>query len=646
MSQGKNLRIIGNYDCDTNIEKKIKNIEALLKIDFKSLSHWKDVIEKINAAQIEYNKKILKAKEREYEIIKKLYIENYRVSPFELSQKFARTANLWKELDTDVKKHKVPSKIEHSVLSLHNVTVDGDEEIVPEEIENKSNGHPNSEVVLSKDAIILKTEEEQDSKSNSPHLLPVNICTNPHKLLSSIEIDNYIALSYKESKDIDKDFKSDTINENLLNETKSVKCYPEKIIIYDNSLAEQFINFSLLNCSTENVYIRFKSISDASHFKAYRIQPEIPYKLNPGLTKCYKFNFTLLENINGKEISVILYFRIKTKTAEEILHIPIIGQFEKSKSVIVTKTVNIPQVYMWQVNAKCAYPKGIVQIQLCGNTEYDLYIRKKNVDFINEFEDPRSIASHHLTLATESLMQNITDVDTDTQKNTLLSSKDVSNENETTTSVDVVALVLNDILNLVYEPFIFKNTYFRLLPKSKRIVLVYFTKAKHVGYHHRYYEFMFCDAHDKSFTKTVKVFAEVLPHPILIHPAVLDMSQSPVIFGQCQDDFTIINTHKVFPVTIAIKTTHKMEKIFKIMPRVATVLPKSNLKFKVIFCKENINVAEIFDIMAYFTIKIIVNGDSSIYKNVPPFYYEIIAPCAREFIRIYQKQNLLNELSE
>ncbi|XP_047536551.1 uncharacterized protein LOC125070647 [Vanessa atalanta] len=526
-------------------------MEVLFKIDFKSLSHWKEVIEKINVAQIEYKEKLLKAKKRKYEIVKKLYIQNYRVSPFELTQKLARTANLWKEFYSNVKKHKESSKIEDSVLSLRNVTVDGDEEIVPEEIDTKSNGHPNSEVIQSKDPIILRTEEEQDSKSNSPRLLPANICTNPHKILSSIET-NYIALSYKESKNVHKDSKSDTTNE------------------------------------------------------------------------------------------------IGTKNAEEILHIPIIGQFEKSKSVNITETVNIPQVYMWQVNAKCGYPKGIVQIQLYGNTAYDLYIRKKNIDFINEFEDSRSIGSHNVTLTTESLMQKITDVDTDTQKNTLLSSKvlDVNNENETITTFDVVTLVLNDILNLVYEPFIFKKTYFRLFPKSKRGVLVYFTKAKYVGYHHRYYEFVFCDSDDKSFTKTIKIFAEVLPHPILIHPALLDMSQSPVIFGQCQDHFTIINTHKVFPVTITIKTTNKMDKIFQIMPRVTAILPQSNIKFKVTFCKENINVAEMYDIMAYFTIKIIINGDSSIYKDVPPFYYEIIAPCAKELIRIYQKQNLLNELSE
>ncbi|XP_026493456.2 uncharacterized protein LOC113398777 [Vanessa tameamea] len=622
-------------------------MEVLFKIDFKSLSHWKEVIEKINVAQIEYKEKLLKAKKRKYEIIKKLYIQHYRVSPFELTQKLARTANLWKEFYSNIKKNKESSKIEDSVLSLHNVTVDGDEEIVPEEIDNKSNDHPNSEVIQSKDPIILKTEEEQDSKSNSPRLLPANICTNSHKILSSIET-SYIALTYKESKNVHKDSKSDTTNEYLPKQTKSVKCYPEKIIIYDNLMEEQFIKFSLVNCSTQYVCIRFKTVSDASYFKFYKIQPEIPYKLNPGLKKCYKLNFTLHENIEDKEFSVIMYFRIRTKTAEEILHIPIIGQYEKSKSVNITETVNIPQVYMWQVNAKCGYPKGIVQIQLYGNIGYDLYIRKKNIDFINEFEDSRSIGSHHLTLTTESLMQKITDVDTDTQKNALLSSKvlDVNNENETITSFDVVTLVLNDILNLVYEPFIFNKTYYRLFPKSIRGVLVYFTKAKYVGYHHRYYEFIFCDSDDKSFTKTIKIFAEVLPHPILIHPAVLDMSQSPVIFGQCQDHFTIINTHKVFPVTITIKTTNKMDKIFQIMPRVTAILPKSNIKFKVIFCKENINVAEIYDFMAYFTIKIIINGDSSIYKNVPPFYYEIVAPCAKELIRIYQKQNLLNELSE
>ncbi|XP_050352218.1 uncharacterized protein LOC126774724 [Nymphalis io] len=597
--------------------------------------------------EIKYQEKLLKAKNRKHEIVKKLYIQNYRVSPFELSQKLTRTANLWKNINRNVKKCKVPSRTEHSVLSLHNVTVNEDEEIIPEDIDNKSNGHPNSEVIQIKDPIILRLEEEQDSKLNSPHVLPAYICTNPHKILSPIET-NYIALSYKASKTVDKDFKSDTVNESLLNQTKSVKCYPEKIIIYDNSLKEQIIKFSLVNCGTEYVHIRFKSVSDTSYFKDYRILPEIPYKLNRGLTKRYKLLFKFLENIKDKEFSVILYFRIRTKTFEEILSIPVIGQFDKSNSVIITETVNIPEVYMWQVNAKCGYPKGFVQIQLYGNTVYDLHIRKKDFSFINESEDSRSIESHHLTLTTESLMQKINDVETDTQNNTLLSSKvliNENNENETLKSYDVVTLVVNDILNLVYEPFIFKNTYLRLFPKSKRIVFVYFTKAKHVGYHQRYYDFIFRDSDEKSFTKTIKIFTEVIPHPILINPTILDMSKSPVKFGQYQDHFTITNTNKVFPVTITIKTTNKMDKIFQIKPRFTTIPAKSYIEFKIMFCKGNINLPEILDIMAYFTIKIIINGDSSIYKNVPPIYYEIITPYIKEFIRIYEKKNL-NELSE
>ncbi|CAH2089514.1 unnamed protein product [Euphydryas editha] len=638
--QSKNIRIIGKYDCDNDIEEDLKELERQYRIDFKSLTQWKNIIEKINSVKQECKMKLINAKNRNFRIIEKLYIQNYRTSPFVLTDKFSRTSKLWKEEKLTVRQQKTSSKTEYSSMSLHNVSIDN---VIPsEENDIESNAHPNSEVAQSKEHI-LKQNIEPDSHLNSPQYLPPFICTNQHKLLSSIG-SSEIVLNHKESKNNENNFKTETIEDLSLKQTKLVQCYPEKIIITSNTLREQILKFSILNTSTEYVYIRFKNLSDTFYFKSFRMSPLVPIKLNPGLSKHYKFNFTLRDSIDVNVISLVIYFRVCSKISEEILCLPLKGQIERCNSLIVTETVKIPQVYLWQVNAKCGYPKGIVQIQVCDNTAYSLYIRKKDLDFKESVDTRSSDSLKVITPNTESLMQKTNDNEMELQNKTILSPKgteinafDIVNiENETLNSFDIVTLVLNDILNIVYEPFIFKNTFLRLKPKSKRIALVYFTKAEHIGYHQSNYELTFYDSNDNVFTKTVKVFGEVLPHPIVIYPNILDLIKSPVIFGHCKDHFTIINTHKVYPVSIKIQTATKMNKIFQITPRVVSIPAKSNVKFNIKLCREHINASQNVEIMAYFTIKIIVSGHRSVYQNVPPVYYEIIAPCTKEFMKTYK----------
>lgn len=644
--QNKTLRIRGRYDCNKDIEEDIKELEKRYGINFKSLTQWRNIIEKINAVKLDCKKKLINAKNRKYQIIEKLYVQSYRSSPFVLTNKLSRTSKLRKEEKINVIQQMIPPKSEYSFMSLHNVSVDN--VILSGENYIESNAHPNSEIVQSKDQI-LKQDIELDSYLNNPQYLPPVICTNPHKLLSSIR-SSEIILNNKESKIDGKDFKSEAVEGTLSKQTKLVQCFPAKLIITSNNtiqytMTEQVLKFAVLNTSTEYVHIRLKKMSDTSYFKSFKLFPLVPVKLNPGLSKNYKFIFTPHYKINVKDISSLIYFKIRSKITEEILCLPIEGQFEKYNAVVVTETVNIPQVYSWQVNAKCGYPKGIVQIQVCDNTAYDLYIRKKDVNFINESVDTRSFDSLEvITPNTESLIQKTNDDEIEVHDRTLLSPKitemdalDIMNiENEALNPSDVVTLVLNDILNIVFEPFIFKNAFLRLRPKSKRIVLVYFTKAEHIGYHQCYYDLTFCDSDDNVFVKTVKVFAEVLPHPIVIYPNILNLIESPVVFGHCKDHFTIMNTHKAHPVSITIKTTSKTNKIFQITPRIVSIPAKSNVNFNIKFCRENINASQNLEIMAYFTIKIIVSGHLSIYQNVPPFYYEIIAPCTNEFIKTYR----------
>ncbi|XP_045490496.1 uncharacterized protein LOC110991500 [Pieris rapae] len=172
--------------------------------------------------------------------------------------------------------------------------------------------------------------------------------------------------------------------------------------------------------------------------------------------------------------------------------------------------------------------------------------------------------------------------------------------------------------------------------ETSQKIRVNFTKAEYIGLHQSCYDLEFFDPVDNNLimTKTVKVFAEILPHPIEIQPIILDMTGTPKTLGLCIDHFTIFNNHKFVPVTIKIELTTKMNRIFDITPQKTFIAAQSNASFEVALSRSGSNKHEDF---VHFTIKIIVIGDKAVYKNVPPFFYEIIIPCASEFKRVYGK---------
>ncbi|XP_034835525.1 uncharacterized protein [Maniola hyperantus] len=655
ISQCKHLRVRDSRDYNMDIEEFIKSIEMQFKINFTSLPQWKELIEIMNIVQTDYKMKIQNAANRKYQILQNIFVQNSRPSPFELTDKFARTSKFWENMKLNLRKRKA-SKDQPLIKSNDDVnqTLNSQtliQETMDEVSINKFQAHPNTEEVQSNQLLVERPDTELELKSPISARLPVNIGTNQHKMISPLG-SNYTPLINPEIDLSHTQLKLDSTEENNFTptQTKLIKFYPNKIIITNDTTEKQSMKLFLTNCCTEYLHLQFKKISDYSYFKNIKIFPCTPIKLYPGLKVILKLIYSL-KNKNDDNIISSIHLRISRnviyETSEEALIIPIESSFIKSRTIAVTETVYIPSNYSWQVTPKLGYPKAVVHIKNQDDACYYLHIRKKNVDFTKELGE--SLKSNDVESAdSESLVRRIDDIENELQS-TILSTPNtnqmtskhfdelINNDNDLVSAVDIVVLVLNDIIGLVLEPFIFKQTYLRIPSRSKKLVIVYFTRVHHVGCHQSYYDFIFNDSEDDNITitKTIKVFAEVLPHPITLHPKILDMSKSPTTFGYLEDNFTITNSHKIFPVTIKIKTTTKMKKIFKITPMETLVPAQSSAKFYVKICTRNNLESTEFDDLAYFTIKILIIGHKSVYQNVPPLFYEIIAPCGTEFKRIY-----------
>ncbi|KAF9424817.1 hypothetical protein HW555_000118 [Spodoptera exigua] len=211
-------------------------------------------------------------------------------------------------------------------------------------------------------------------------------------------------------------------------------------------------------------------------------------------------------------------------------------------------------------------------------------------------------------------------------------------QSETIFGPESIACIVKDIIELALDTFILESTYSYLKPHETAKIPVYFTKVERTGYHQCYYDLQFINTktEDVALTKIVKVFAEVLPHPIKVHPLILDMSKSPVNHGYCEDIFVVSNTHKLYPATIKIKLTTKMKKIIYVEPMEATVAESSSVPFTVKFCSRDFLSVKPCEDLVHFTFKIVILGYKEVYENVPPYFYEVIAPCALEFKKVYK----------
>ncbi|XP_028169938.1 uncharacterized protein LOC114359660 [Ostrinia furnacalis] len=644
ISECNHIRIRDGNAYGANVEELIKFIEKKYKIDFRSLPQWKDLVKRLHVMTTDCKRKIEDANQRKYVMISKILVESTRDSPFALTDKLARTYNKWRMLETAQKKSRRVSMKPEPDFYLH-----PSEEIIGEISENTSIAHQNTEIFLPEllePEPVVKSDVETETEAVVTSHLPVSICINQHKLISPLRSQEVIFDYYVMPQELETVAERESKEWLLLNQTESVKCFPKEICITNTSPSEQIIKFSVVNCTTEYMNIRFMCITDDSPFKRIKIIPATPKRLYPGIALTFKFVFKLFQNVD--EFSSMLYFRVGQKVLEEApveaLCIPIQSKFKLSRQASVSKAVHIPPAYLWQIREDMGFPTGKLKISVNDSHSYHLHITKRIVNISRECQD--SIVSIDvISPNTESLIERVEDNEIVTESKILAALKEnPAEEIQSIKTADIIALVVEDIVDLAVDTFVFDNTYKYLEPHSKTTINVSFTKPERIGSHHHYYDLEFCDTttDEVIITKIVKVFAEVLPHPIQIYPRILDMSKSPITHGFCEDDIVITNTHRLYPVTIKFKLTTKMKKLFCITPMESLVPAKSSMKFAVKLCSKD-TLSKDTDELAHFTFKIIVLGHKSVYHRVPPFFYEIIAPCASEFKKVYNEKYFRDE---
>ncbi|CAB3228824.1 unnamed protein product [Arctia plantaginis] len=650
-SKCTHVRIRDNNDYNTDVEELIKEIEREFHIDFRSLQQWQNLVKRLHVAKTDRLRKIQCANLRKLNIIEKLYIESTRPSPFQLNDVLARTASKWRDLAK-------PKIISVPPLTLNNAVVEeqGEEEHIEENILNNDEHatlHPNTEnssvdrPMIEPIKIDAEVQHNLDSAKQTTISLPVCIYTNTHKLISPPD-SNISPLSFHSIT-----HHMEHIGETGVKEwepsTTTVICNPATINIINRTLKEQSLLFSLTNCTSEYLHVRFKYVTNRSFFKKIKILPKIPKRLYPGIAVVFKLTFKL-QTIEQFETG--LYFRISRdvyyNAPTEPLLVPILSKFGSDLKVTISETVNIPPVYPWHVKRgpESEYPSGVLKICIDGPSSYHLHIHKLSFDLSEEsmismipnvfnteiFKECDSFLQNTLNSKQSVNMEGLPDAQAEPDFSVIT---EIVPENST----EMIFSIVDDILQLALEVFIFDRTYVFLHPHSKISIPVYFSKVEHTGYHHNYYDLDLIDPETNIVVKkkTIKVLAEVLPHPIKITPILLDMSKSPVSYGYFQDQFIVTNVHKLYPATIYIKVTTKMKKIFYIEPMKSVVPAQSSMTFEVKFCSRDYFSPKPSEDLAHFTFKIIVDGNKLVYENVPPIFYELIAPCAMEFKKIYNE---------
>ncbi|XP_063626288.1 uncharacterized protein LOC134797867 [Cydia splendana] len=635
IAECNHIRIRDGNDYGMNVERTIKQIEDLYQIDFRTLPQWQKLVQRMHLAITDCKRKIQDSKRRKATIIDKLCIESCRSSPFELTDELARTAKIWKAMQANLKMKK--ESILNLTRSFHNSETEYGEILAEESL-----GHPNTEVIVSLESLdptIVKSEHGTSTKSQYSHL-PAYICINPHRRISLLNSDqSSLKLADSSPAVIEPINCAKEPGEwSVLPQSTNIISVPNTITIENQSLNEQSISFSLITYSSGYPYLnlRFKGLTDDRPFRRAKILPNTPVKLFPGLAVNFKFVFKLQPN--PEDFAVNLFFKVGQRVFDEApvegFSLPIVGTFFiKPEAIHVTEEINIPPTYFWHINAKCGFPFSGVTIKVPDNHCYNLHITKQNLNLVQESEDgifsvePMTLSS---TIAQRDLVAEVI-----AQSKTVVSSNAYQEENGSALISNFITLIINDAIERALDVFVFEKTDLPLEPFSKQTIKVYQTKVEHIGFHQSLYEFKFTDPEtEETLCKTVKVFGEVLPNPVQIEPGLLDMTVSPIVQGRCEDHFTITNSNKIYPFTIKIKLTSKMKQLISITPMETLIPTTTSVSFLVGFCSKDLN-KNIREDFVHLTIKIIVIGNKSVYRNVPPIYYEIIAPCSSEFLKLY-----------
>lgn len=657
------IRIRDHNDYNLNVQRFLENLEKEFKIDFTTFPRWEEIVQRLHVASTDCRRRIQDSKLRKAMIIDKLLMQSTRPSPFELSAGLCRTRNKWQEIEAHSKKRKVSLDSAIIVTSLSQPEEE-EEEFGEEEEEEKSEHsappslHPNTENLSNRSPELSyqpvpsvmrtknSTEVQVDTQTESH--LPAVIYTNAHKLLSPLE-SNFSGLSYKsplnDTIEIDEIEEKEQEDIYHLKITKSVVSTPSTIVIAKDSLKQQTITFTVTNCSADYMHIRFIRVTDTTHFKRTKLLPVIPKRLFPGIPVTYKFVF----NINTqKNFQSSLYFKVGrivyNNEPAESFYIPIITAFTIKRSVSVTDTVEIPPVYAWHMKRDDNYSSGIIRIVVDDPFYYHLHIRKRVVDLAAEPDSGMSLEASGPK--TESIAART--VDRQIGAKTIVSSANTEvtqSEFESMSYVDDIAIIASDIIQLALDTYMLDSTYLYLEPYSKVKIPVYFCKIERIGCHQYYYDFQFIDPETEKviFTETCKIFAEILTHPIQIRPVILDMSTSPVSHGYCEDHFVVYNNHKLYPCYAKIKLTTKMKKMFYVEPMETLVPTLGSVQFSVKFCSRDFLSVKPSEDLVHFTFKIVVNGYKAVYEHIPRIFYEIIAPCAVEFKKVYNEKYFKDE---
>ncbi|KAJ0174148.1 hypothetical protein K1T71_010294 [Dendrolimus kikuchii] len=647
LSNCKLIRIRDNNNYNMDVDKFIKSVEVQYKIDFRSLPNWKLLIKRLHVMTTDCKRRIRDANIRKSQIIEKLFVEWNKPLTFDLTDSLTRTTTTWQK---NLERKKRPMLLKSKPQLIPKLSTS------PElSGERSETAHPNTEIVLSENILLdeysntmiaVPNIQIEQKKSEIPDTnLPIVICTNQHKLLSSIG-SQYSALSHITlPNELNTTLPTEYKEWLTLKNTSVLKSSPDEIRITNRSLNKQTVQFMLTNCTTEYLLIRFMCLTDKCWFKMTQLKPIYPLKLYPGMSARYTFTFKLSQT-DEDVINTYLFFKVcrnvLNEAPTEVLLIPIVSQFRKY-TVTCTEIVRIPPAYAWQI--KYGHPVGVLKIITTDDRFYTLHVVKRDVDLARD--SSKSLLSlEPVAPNSESLEERIKDQEVVVLSKIWASSKGeyLDDDVQSIKTIDVITSILQEIVEMSLETFFFDSTYLTIKPHTEYKILVHFPKPEHVGFHQCSYDLEFCEPLTEKglITQTIKVFAEVLPHPIQIYPHLLDMSNSPVNHGFYEDRIIITNSHKLFPVTIKFKLTTKMKRLFTITPMETVVLPKSNIRCRIMLCSRKAILMKCLDELVHFTIKIIIIGDKTVYNKVPPFFYEIIAPCAANFKKIYNDKYFRN----
>lgn len=667
-----NFRTRGDGITNFNIEEFIKLIENQCDIDMTS-SKWRDIITRIQAAVTDYRRRVKDNKLRNSIILEKLQKEFTYKSPFDLTDVMARTARKWERLKTLRLTKLVPTLSSIESISSRSTNP---------EINEEKNPEFNDEEILE-----INEEEIPEITIDDDYMKEkVGVCF-PLNTLSSKTIKNKISSVEWEMYEIIKDIlamtekKKKTKNlayaaiPNLLLNRNIIKRSPKTIEIGSSS-QEYNLEFKLKNCANHTALIQYQSLNEISTFNSISVLPATPVKLVPGIAYTFKLFFILVKQ---QDFISKIKFHVKypansiTPFDPYDYYVPIVclqDQKLKYRSVTVPEVVVIPPVYSWQLKNKSElyeYPFGSSVVSVDTNDTHSYYVRivKREVDIASDDAVDSNESNEVNITSPTSAVQYIDDAIKDSSRNerrksSIVSSRRIKSittgKSVTNTTATSNSNIPNEVLPLIVQVveramdvFVFDKTYLFLKSGETKFVRVYFVQVEHIGCHNCYYDFKFYDSESNEliFTKTTRVFADIMPHPIQITPNALDMTNTPIIFGKCANSFVITNTHYIYPVNIRIITSAKMKKLIKIDPMKTLIFQKKSAKFVVSLCTNNWNplIKQLDEsefvnedrLFVLFTFKIAICGCASAYRNISPIYYNIYAPGVHEYEYVYHK---------